>query len=118
MLRKVNDFTRGLRWGENITLKNAQQFRQGVEELIGYPENCLILNLANTMYINSAGLGVIAEGVMNARKNNKELVITELSDAVKEIFSIVKFTSFLTIVDSEQEAIEYFQVNKDEKEKQ
>jgi hypothetical protein len=40
MLRKVNDFTRVLHREENITLKNSQQFRQGVEELIGYPENC------------------------------------------------------------------------------
>jgi anti-sigma B factor antagonist len=78
----------------------------------------LILNLENTMYINSARLGGIAEGVMNARKNNKELVITKLSDSVKEIFSIVKFTSFMIIVDSEQEAIEYFRMNKGEKEKQ
>ena len=71
-------------------------------------ESRLIVNLANTNYINSAGLGIIADSVMQARKSQKELVIADIQQSVKEIFAIVKFTSFMKVFESEKEAIDYF----------
>lgn len=115
MIMKINDSIGMLQWGENITLKNVEQFRHNVERLISQKEENLILNLANTNYINSAGLGIIAESVMSARKNHKELVLAEITEAVQEIFEIVKFTSFMKIFQSEQDAIDYFMRSYNEK---
>lgn len=117
MKMNVNDFIEVLRWKENITLKNIEQFRDTMDQLVEDGHEFLILNLEQTNYINSAGLGIIADSVMHSRKNHKELVITGIEEAVREIFTIVKFTSFMKIFDSEQEAIDYFMVDRDEKEK-
>ena len=85
-----------------------EQFRQEMEKFVHDDVEHLILNLANTNYINSAGLGIIADSVMQARKSQKELVIADIQQSVKEIFTIVKFTSFMKVFESEIEAIEYF----------
>jgi len=116
MLKKVNETIQVLEWSENITLKNVEQFRQNMKKVVNSTEEQLILNLASTNYINSAGLGIIADGVMHARRNQKELVIANIGQSVKEIFSIVKFTSFMKMFESEKGAIEYFAVNSNEKE--
>lgn len=116
MISKVNDSIKVLHWSENITLKNIEQFREIVTQFIAQKEEYLILDLAEMNYINSAGLGVIADSVMHARRNNKELVIAEVNQSVKEIFAIVKFTSLMKIFDTKKQAIDYFMVNPDDKE--
>lgn len=116
MLKKMTDTIQVLNWSENITLKNVEQFRQAMDNLVNGTKEQLILNLASTNYINSAGLGIIADSAMEARRNHKELVITDIQQSVKEIFSIVKFASFMKMFDSEQEAIAYFTVNHNETE--
>ena len=108
MLKNLTDSIEVLEWSENITLKNVEQFRQAMNKLVNETKKQLILNLAGTNYINSAGLGIIADGAMDARRNQKELVITEIQPSVTEIFSIVKFTSFMKMFESEQEAVAYF----------
>lgn len=111
MLGKTNETIQILRWSENITLKNVEHFREEMGKLVNDTKEQLILNLANTNYINSAGLGIIADSVMQARGNQKELVITDIQQSVQEIFSIVKFTSFMKVFKSEQEAVSYFNVH-------
>ncbi len=109
VLKTVNDAIQVLEWKENITLKNIELFRQDMNNLLNQDSQNLILNLAETTYINSAGLGIIAESVVQAKRNNKELVISNMEDSIKEIFSIVKFSSFMKLFEVEEEAIEYFQ---------
>lgn len=110
MLRKVNDAIHVLDWKENITLKNIEVFRQEMNNLLTQENNKLMLNLAETSYINSAGLGIIAESVIQARQTNKELVIASIQQSIKEIFVIVKFSSFMKLFDTEEEAIEFLMV--------
>ncbi|RKQ16777.1 anti-sigma factor antagonist [Lysinibacillus endophyticus] len=109
VLKTVNNVIQVLEWKENITLKNIELFRQEMNNLLNQDSQNLILNLAETTYINSAGLGIIAESVVQAKRNNKELVISNMEDSIKEIFSIVKFSSFMKLFEIEKEAIEYFQ---------
>ena len=116
MLKNLTDTIEVLEWSENITLKHVEPFRQAMNKLVNGTKKQLILNLVGTNYINSAGLGIIAEGAMDARRNQKEVVITDIQPSVKEIFSIVKFTSFMKMFESEQEAIAYFMVNHNETE--
>lgn len=107
MIKTVNDCIQVIEWQDNITLKNVEQFRQEMDNFLKTTHEKLILSLTNTTYINSAGLGVIADSVMQARRNQKELVVSNIQQSIKEIFSIVKFSSFMKLFESEQEAIEY-----------
>jgi anti-sigma B factor antagonist len=100
-----------LEWDEDITLKNAEKFRKTMNEFISGKSEYMILNMNKVKYVNSAGLGVIADSVMTARKEQKELVIAELQESVEEIFKIVKFASFIKLFMTEKEAIDYFREN-------
>jgi anti-sigma B factor antagonist len=108
MNRKLDEMIEILEWDEDITLKNAEKFRKVMKEFVEGKAEYMILNMRNVKYINSAGLGIIADSVMTARKMHKELVIAELQESVKEIFQMVKFSSFIKLFATEKEAISYF----------
>jgi anti-sigma B factor antagonist len=98
-------------WNEDITLNNTEQFRKAMAKFIQNPAEYLILNMEEVKYINSAGLGIIANSVMTARKQQKELVIAGVRDSLQEIFHIVKFASFIKLFDTEKDAINFFMEN-------
>lgn len=98
-------------WNEDITLNNTEQFRKAMAQFIQKPAEYLILNMEQVKYINSAGLGIIANSVMTARKQQKELVIAGVQDTLQEIFHIVKFASFIKLFNTEKDAINFFMRN-------
>jgi anti-sigma B factor antagonist len=95
-------------WQESdIILKNVESFRIATEELIQRDANYFFLNLENVEYLNSSALGIIADVVMKARKSKKELMIVGVQDSVLEIFTIVKFETFIKIFKDLKEAEHY-----------
>lgn len=98
-----------LKWEEDVTLRNIEDFKVAMTKLIKSDSSELVLNFKEVQYVNSAALGTIADSVMTARKNKKELVIVEIQPPVQEIFNIVKFGSFIKFFGTEAEAFEYYQ---------
>jgi anti-sigma B factor antagonist len=111
MMRTKHGAIHVFTWNEDITLNNTEQFRKAMAKLIEEPADHLILNMEQVKYINSAGLGIIADGVMTARKQQKELVVAGVQGSLQEIFHIVKFSSFIKLFKTEKEAIHYFVEN-------
>lgn len=109
VIKTVHDNINILQWHDNVTLKNIDQFKQEVDNLLKTSSTKLILNIENLGYINSAGLGVIADGVMQARRNQQELVVCDIQQSIREIFDIVKFSSFIKLFNTEAEAMQFFQ---------
>ncbi|AMX84637.1 anti-anti-sigma factor [Geobacillus subterraneus] len=97
-----------LTWTEDITLNNVESFRQALERLLAEQADQLIVNMEAVNYINSAGLGMIADSVMAARAQQKELVVAGVTGSLAEIFHIVKFSSFIKLFATEKDAIDYF----------
>ena len=108
MIFTSNDQVILLTWEEDITLRNNASFKDTVRELVNSDSDKLLLCLQGVQYLNSGALGVIADSVMEARKNQKELVVVATQSSVKEIFYIVKFGSFIKIFDSKEEGLQYF----------
>lgn len=102
-------------WNKDITLKTADQFREELQAFIQDEKDQLILSLKGVEYINSSGLGVIADAVMQARKQEKELVVADIQDPISEIFEIVKFGSFIHLFVTEEEATQYYIQNEKSK---
>lgn len=98
-----------LRWNEDITLKNIDSFRMAMQSFIQQEESHLILNIARVSYLNSAALGIMADSVIKAKKNNKVLVIGGVQSSVEEIFQIVKFETFINIFSEYEEAVKFFE---------
>ncbi|MEK3989051.1 STAS domain-containing protein [Robertmurraya sp. FSL R5-0851] len=94
-------------WNQDVTLNTADLFREELQTFIQTDNNKLILSLKGVGYINSAGLGVIADAVMQARKQGKELVVANIQGPISEIFEIVKFGSFIHLFATEEEATHF-----------
>ncbi|WP_066059394.1 STAS domain-containing protein [Robertmurraya korlensis] len=94
-------------WNQDVTLKTADSFREELLTFIQMKNNKLILSLKEVEYINSSGLGVIADAVIQARKQGKELVVANIQDPISEIFEIVKFGSFIHFFATVEEATQY-----------
>jgi len=56
-----------------------------------------ILDLAEMAYVSSAGLRVLLIAAKAARSSGHRLVLTGLSDSVREVFDISGFTTIFTI---------------------
>lgn len=97
---------------EEITIKNNEQFRIIMGKFLNESESNLILDLSHVSYLNSSGLGVIADGAMKARKNGKELVVAGITPPIDEIFEIVKFNTFMELFPSLDLAENYFEQKK------
>ncbi|RSK28410.1 anti-sigma factor antagonist [Bacillus sp. HMF5848] len=97
------------KWEEDVTIKNIEDFRTFIQVLLEKQYDYFILSLCQTQYLNSSALGVIANGVIQARKENRELVIIAPESVLREIFGVVKFHSFMKIFQTTDEAIRYIE---------
>lgn len=96
-----------LTWQGDITFQNVDAFRERINELMAQETVCMILNMEQVLYVNSAALGILADAVVKGRRNGKELVIAGIQPIVHEIFSIVKFEKFVKLYMSMDDALQY-----------
>ncbi|WP_068875585.1 MULTISPECIES: STAS domain-containing protein [unclassified Phenylobacterium] len=57
----------------------------------------IVLSLVETPYVSSAGLRVLLIGAKAARSKGHRLVLSGLSDSVREVFDISGFSSIFAI---------------------
>ncbi|WP_245671345.1 STAS domain-containing protein [Pseudobacillus wudalianchiensis] len=108
---KIESFNRiqVMHWEEDITLKNIELFRAAMLKFTAGSVDYFVLDLKPIQYINSAGLGIIAESVMNMRKQQKDMAISGIGQSIEEIFAIVKFTAFIKLFPDIEAAINFFE---------
>lgn len=65
----------------------------------------VLLNFADTTYINSTGIAVIVGVLAQARQKGTTLCACGLSEHYREIFEITRLSDFMTITDDEDRAV-------------
>lgn len=93
---------------DEITIKNADEFKRSMENFLADSKDNLVLDLEEVSYLNSSALGVIAQTAMNAKKQDKELVVSGVKPPINEIFEVVKFGAFMKLFSSQEEAEAYY----------
>jgi anti-sigma B factor antagonist len=91
--------------GNLIEKSQAVELTQEVEESIENRSNKFIFDLENLRYMNSSGLNSLISILTKARKSGGELVITNVSPKVKELFLITKLNTVFTVTDSMDKAV-------------
>ena len=66
----------------------------------------LILDLGGVNYVASTGIGSITLVLKKCREKDIHLYLVNINDKVFEVFNLLGFTSFFTIVDSYDEAVD------------
>ena len=70
--------------------------------------NKLLINFEKIDYVSSAGLRLLLATAKRLRGSAGELRITCLNETVQEVFDISGFASILTVLPTEQEALDAF----------
>jgi anti-sigma B factor antagonist len=65
----------------------------------------IVLNFTGTGYINSTGIALIVQLLTRAREERVAVGAYGLTDHYRHIFEITRLSDFMTIADSEQEAV-------------
>lgn len=66
----------------------------------------MILNMENVDFIDSSGLGLIVSLVRNARENNADVAISNLSVQAQTLFELTRMTRIFSIYSDENAALE------------
>ena len=87
---------------------NAQEFQNTLTDAINSDDRGLVLDLAQTTYISSAGLRVILLTAKALNRQNAELAVCSLTDSVREVFEISGFDKIIPVRASQPDAIASF----------
>jgi len=65
----------------------------------------VLIDLADAHYINTSGISVLIRLAMEAKKDGHRLLVSGTSPHYKKVFDLVRFSSFVSMYDTEQEAL-------------
>lgn len=83
----------------------ASQFDKRLETLMAEGATHIIVNFQDLEYISSAGLQAILATAKRLENSKGEILLANLSGAVKEVFEISGFDTILRIFDTEEAAL-------------
>jgi anti-sigma B factor antagonist len=86
----------------------ASGLHEAVRGLVagGHPK--IVLNLAETSYVDTRGLVAMASGQERARVQGGDLKLLSLPDKVKDLLHVARFLSVFDIFDDEAKAVSAF----------
>lgn len=90
----------------------APNFESELEKLIRNKNYNIVVNLDGLQYISSAGLGVFMGVIENVRQNGGDIKICCAAPKVFKVFDLLGFPSLYEFFDSEDSAINKFNLKK------
>jgi len=91
-----------------IDLFTAPDLKQRLASLIESGRRQLVLDLTETTFLDSTGLGVLIGAVKRLRSRDGELVIVNQDETIGKTFEITGLDQIFTIRSSRSEALEAF----------
>jgi anti-sigma B factor antagonist len=85
-------------------------FRQAIEALVKEKRLKIVLNLRDVTYIDSAGVGVMVGKLVSLRRQGGDIKLLTLVQRNLRVMTITKLVTVFEIFESEDEAVQSFQV--------
>jgi anti-sigma B factor antagonist len=92
----------------NLDTNTAPQAQTQIDELIDGGSSKILINFDNLNYISSAGLRVLLATAKKLKATSGDLKICGLNKTVQEVFDISGFSSILSVVATEEDALAAF----------
>lgn len=94
-----------LRFLGELELSTCRDVDQRVREILAPRTPKVVLDLKETKYVDSSGLGVLVSLYSHVRRREGKLAIANPNRSVKRLFDLTNVQNFLPIYDSLDEAI-------------
>ena len=88
-----------------LDASTSKELEDRVLALVASGRNKLVVDLSRLDYISSAGLRVFLLAAKRMEATSGRLVLSSLNPAVKQVFDIAGFSSYLTLAASTDEAL-------------
>ena len=89
---------------KRLDASNVADFKAEALSILEENPIGIIINFANTLFIDSAGLGALVSILKTATQYNKKLALVSLSPQVSQIFELTKLYRICDIYDSLEKA--------------
>ncbi len=106
-VKEVNE-VRVLLFEGNLDTNTAPQAQSQIDKLIDGGSSKILINFDDLNYISSAGLRVLLATAKKLKKASGDLKICGLNQTVQEVFDISGFSSILSVVATEEDALAAF----------
>jgi len=90
---------------ERLMMADAADARAALKDIIGKGAGKLILDLADTTFMDSSGLAVLVSSLQAARKKDGDVYLVGMGDTVRALFELTRLHTVFQIYDDEASAI-------------
>ncbi len=97
-----------LSFAGNLDTNTAPQAQEQIDQLIDGGSSRILINFNELNYISSAGLRVLLATAKKLKATSGDLKICGLNQTVQEVFDISGFSSILSVVATEEDALAGF----------
>ena len=106
-VKEVNEVS-VLSFEGNLDTNTAPQAQEQIDQLIDGGSSRILINFNELNYISSAGLRVLLATAKKLKAASGDLKICGLNQTVQEVFDISGFSSILSVVATEEDALAGF----------
>ena len=93
-----------------LDLSSGGKLKEEIKGIIASGKTSVHLNLTNTEFVNSSGLGALVSIMKEIRLQKGRLTLSDLADYVQEIFDITQLSHIFEIFATENEALNSYEV--------
>lgn len=89
-----------------IDSTSSGEFEEKLIEVIDAGTNTMVIDFLNVQFISSAGLRVLLLAAKKVKPYGGKILLSNLSEGVREVFDISGFSALFSIFDSVNDAID------------
>ena len=95
-----------------IDTYNSNFFQKCVQKVIDFGYNRLIFQCGSLNYVSSTGIGSFTSFLKIVKSKGGDLVLMDIRPKVYEVFQLLGFSQFFNIMDSLDEIVRFFNIDK------
>lgn len=89
---------------ERLTVENEGELRHVVRRHLDAGRSCLVLNLASVPYIDSCGLGTIAQSHLSAQRRGGWLKLLNVNGRNRQLLTVTRLLDVIGVYEPERRA--------------
>jgi anti-sigma B factor antagonist len=95
--------------GRIVLGEESNSLREKLKSLIAAGKTKIVLNVANTKYIDSTGLGTLVAAHVNAKTQGASVRLCHIGQKFHDVLQLTKLVTVFDIYDTEAAAVSSFQ---------
>ena len=88
-----------------VDMSNSPQLRAKVLEVFAGTPTVFLIDMTETEYMDSSGMGTLVEALKWSRRKDTQLRLVGVNESVKSVFEISRLTSLFQFYNNQSEAL-------------